>query len=159
MPRKYTPQERVIAFWNKVAVTADDNQCWLWLARCNKQGYGLFRIFNNMVSSHRVAWMYPDYVIPDGMFILHSCDNPSCCNPKHLFLGTHQDNMEDMKRKGRQKSIKGQLHKGAKLSDDQVIEIRNLYATGTISQEKLGYRFGISQVHIGRIVNHIFRKG
>jgi len=144
-------------FWNKVSITADDNRCWLWLGAKNPKGYGNKRWGNGYDKAHRIAWMYPDYVIPDGMCVLHSCDNPSCCNPKHLFLGTHQDNSDDMYSKGREArgekvSNKGEKSASHKLTNEQIIEIRNRFNTIKISKSYLAKEFGVSVTMICRII-------
>ncbi len=86
-------------FWIKVVRSGDD-ECWGWSGTTNK-GYGRINVGGNMVLAHRVAWELTSGLIPPGMCVLHSCDNPPCVNPNHLFLGTHADNMRDMRAKGR----------------------------------------------------------
>ena len=72
---KFTPEELNVLFWSKVAITADDNLCWLWTGKIEKNTkYGRVSRNNKSLSAHRVAWMYPNYVIPEGMEVCHSCD-------------------------------------------------------------------------------------
>lgn len=154
---KYTPEQHAIAFWNKIAITANDNQCWLWTGSFFKNGYGYHKLNKKKIRSHRLAWSYPDYVIPDGMYILHSCDNRSCCNPKHLFLGTHQDNMDDMIAKGRQASPEKISHKGeangnSKLTMSIAREIRLRFEVESISKRQLAREYSVSDTLIGYIV-------
>lgn len=146
--RKYTPEQQTIAFWNNVAITADDNQCWLWTGFCHPKGYGYFKLNRRNYRVHRIAWSYPDYVIPNGMMVLHSCDVRNCCNPKHLFIGTHQDNMDDMKAKKREIHVKGEQQWLARLTSEQVCKIRQRYALGGISMSQLArdYNLGKSTV-------------
>jgi hypothetical protein len=81
------------------------DECWEWKGLRHQQGYGLIRASgvgkNLMLRTHRVAWELQNGSVPDGMHILHRCDNPPCCNPNHLFPGTDADNMKDMAAKGR----------------------------------------------------------
>lgn len=79
--------------------------CWVWIGHRAKSGYGRIQNKGKKVRSHRLS--YETYVgkIPDGMNVLHRCDNPPCINPDHLFLGTHKDNMKDAQNKGRFRSI------------------------------------------------------
>jgi len=91
-------------FWEKVDVRGPD-ECWPWTRKHNPKGYGQFRK-DKMVQAHRMAWELTNGPIPDGLDVLHTCDNPPCCNPHHLFLGTNDDNMRDMNSKGRHGNIK-----------------------------------------------------
>jgi hypothetical protein len=99
------------------------------------------------VKAHRLAWEREHGEIPSGMCVLHSCDNPPCVNPKHLFLGTQRDNAKDRYRKGR--SAKGENHGRSKLDAEAVREIREL--RGKMSQERIGRRFGVAQTVISRV--------
>jgi hypothetical protein len=129
-------------FWKKVDVQGPDD-CWPWLGCKNLKGYGNFRIGKLRYKAHRVAWELTYGPIPECLCCCHHCDNPACVNPKHLFLGTDQDNMDDMEVKGR-----------AKLTEEQVIEIRRLYALENhLSQDKLGILFGVSDVTICRVTS------
>lgn len=91
-------------FWSKVAIKSSD-QCWNWKAGKDKKGYGIFWNSGNKVRAHRFAFEVAQIgFIPEGMNILHKCDNPSCCNPRHLYAGTQFDNVRDMDTRGRRKS-------------------------------------------------------
>jgi len=96
---RYTPERRAASFWAKVNKT---DSCWLWTAYRNWAGYGLFKFGPGLVNVHRISWQYRHGEIPEGMHVLHKCDVRNCVNPDHLFLGTHQDNMNDKGLKGRQ---------------------------------------------------------
>src|SRR3990167_1102674 len=87
-----------IRFYKKVRKL---NRCWIWKGGKNKTGYGRFFFKNRLWSSHRCMWEMTNGDIPKGMNVLHRCDNPSCVNPEHLFLGTQKDNMSDCIKKGR----------------------------------------------------------
>lgn len=91
-------EEQKSRFWAKIAVTANPNRCWAWLAT---GAYGMFRIGQKMYLAHRIAYLLVKGEDPSEMELLHSCDNPKCCNPEHLSPGTHWDNMQDMAEKGR----------------------------------------------------------
>ena len=93
-------------FWRKVDKRGSD-ECWLWLDRnkqpTNPHSYGSLRIGDHTMRAHRVSWIIHYGLIPKGLWVLHHCDNPSCVNPSHLFLGNAQDNYNDMAKKGRQR--------------------------------------------------------
>lgn len=150
-------------FWTKVAITADDNKCWEWQRGKNVDGYGVFgtggRKHKKRHLAHRFSWELAYGNIPTGLFVLHSCDNPSCVNPKHLFLGTNLDNIHDMMNKGRQSkgeakslALRGENNPNAKLTKEQVEYIRQRYAQGGILQRELGVQFGITQVQVSTII-------
>jgi hypothetical protein len=91
-------------FWEKVE-NSSGADCWQWLGHTKLKGYGYFNIGNRIsTQAHRVAWKLRRGPIPEGMCVLHRCDNPGCCNPSHLFVDTQAANMEDMVAKGRQAS-------------------------------------------------------
>jgi len=96
--RKYPPDEE--RFWAKVQKTLS---CWLWMGKPrNEWGYGQMRVNGKKEYPHRFSYILHNGSIPDGLVVCHSCDNPACVNPNHMFLGTHEDNMRDMRAKGRQ---------------------------------------------------------
>lgn len=116
-------------YWPKVGKVADDD-CWLWLAKAkHPYGYGRMTAGRGVhLKAHQIGWALANGPIPEGMSILHRCDNPGCCNPAHLFLGDQAANMGDAKRKGRMSKPpihRGASHHLAKLSDEQVSAIRD----------------------------------
>jgi len=127
--------------------------CWEWQACRNPQGYGLFDIRHKSFLAHRVAWVIAHDVIPDGIFILHRCDNPPCVNPAHLWLGTHADNKRDSVDKGRHGWACGAANGRAKLRETDVRLIRRLYRRGHWSQFPLARVYGVSHCTISEIVN------
>ena|SRR6185436_4498635 len=133
-------------FWRKVRVT---DGCWLWMAAKGTGGYGIFQLNGEARRAHSLA--YQDFFgpIPDGLIVCHHCDNPPCVRPDHLFLGTSADNSGDMKDKGR--SARGERHGSARLTADQVIEIRRRYSGGELQRE-LGMQFGITQAMVSAII-------
>lgn len=82
-------------------VVVDDNGCWIWQGTKSSRGYGLLIVDKKQVRAHRYAWKLFKKKSEEGLCVCHTCDTPSCVNPKHLFLGTHKDNAEDRERKGR----------------------------------------------------------
>lgn len=150
---KYTPKD-IARFWSKVNTTSNSDECWEWQASKDIHGYGWFFHDNKMKKANRTAWELCNGMIPNDLNILHTCDNPSCCNPKHLFAGTRQDNMRDMVAKGRNKfpHLVGEQHGKHKLTFGQVNYIRERYARGNITQRVIANEVGISQSQVGRII-------
>lgn len=103
-----------------------------------------------MLQAHRVAWELRYGPVPDGLCVCHHCDNPGCCNPSHLFLGTHADNMRDMVVKGR--SNKGEKHGQAELTWGEVHLIR-LFGLVGMTQRAIANRFHVSQTTVWQILH------
>lgn len=145
-------------FWAKVNKSEPDH-CWNWTGYKFHDEYGQFRYKTFMLKAHRVAWILTYGPIPDDRCVLHKCDNPSCVNPGHLFLGTRTDNAIDMYNKNRQSRRHGESNPAAKLTENQVIEIKNSLING-IKQRTLAkiYRITettISDIKFGRTWSHV----
>jgi hypothetical protein len=139
-------------FWNKVDKTSS---CWVWTG-CKREGYGRFRLNGKIRCAHRLSWeMHHKKEIPNGLCVCHTCDNPSCVNPDHLWLGTKKQNNKDKQSKGR--STKGRSYNcgsdsgSAKLTDQDVLTIRSL--AGKVPQKELAQTFSVGQDQISRIIN------
>lgn len=100
--------------------------CWIWQGNRNQLGYGQFRVGRKgpVMTAHRVAWEIHNGPIPDGLIVMHQCDNPPCVNPDHLRVGTHKDNAQDCVAKGRRAKTHKPHSRVLKLTDDQVRAIR-----------------------------------
>lgn len=120
-------------FWRKVSRTDNDDDCWLWTGSKDGGNYGVFFLQERNQKAHRASWLLHYGAIPDRTFVLHRCDNPSCVNPKHLFLGSHIDNMQDMARKGR--STKGERSATAKLTETQIEQVFKLRKHGWLIKD------------------------
>jgi hypothetical protein len=125
--------------------------CWIWTGSRNTKGHGEVRINWQKHYTHRLSWELRNGPIPDGLWVLHKCDNATCCNPDHLYLGTHNDNMRDMVVAGR--------HGGAVLAPDVVRQMRAARLAGR-TFESLGRSFGVSaatayQVISGKTWGHV----
>ena len=142
----FSTQER---FWSKVDKRGPDD-CWEWMASKTIQGYGHFRLNGKTEHANRTAWKLANGGIPDGMCVCHHCDNPSCANPTHLFLGTVADNNRDCVSKGRDRHIRGEEHSRAILTAFDVRFIRHWLKTGH-TQQKIADAFGVSD----SAINHI----
>ncbi len=180
-------------FWAKVDKNGPtqlhmQTPCWVWTAYKNKTSYGMVGLGSEKLLAHRVAWMVANGPIPHdgsghGICVCHHCDNPSCVNPLHLFLGSHTDNMRDKDRKNRgnrasgdkngarlhperlargdrhgsnthpEKRRLGETHGNAILTDAKVINIRTKYAAGGTSYRLLAEQFGVSRQLIHFIIS------
>lgn len=132
-------------FWAKVNQKSR-TECWEWIGSIDKDGYGSLFSNSKRFRAHRVAWAIKHGEIPNGLSVLHKCDNTKCVNHNHLFLGTQGDNVSDMIKKGRGSACRGEANPKAKLTDAQVREIRARHAIGG---RRNGYRalareFGVS---------------
>lgn len=147
---KNTFDQTVAAFWLRVRVLSP-NECWPWIGWIQVTGYGKFSVSKQKtVLPHRFVYELVNGPIPKGLLVCHHCDNRRCCNPSHLFLGTHKDNSQDAVKKGR--IPKGELRWNSKLTDDQVLEIRKRYRPYR-GVSKLAGEFGIDPKHLWAIAN------
>src|SRR3990167_3067084 len=154
------PSER---FWSKVEKTED---CWTWTGLRNRGGYGVFRIDGRNKLAHRISYELFMGPFDGSLFVCHHCDNPSCVRPGNLFLGTNIDNMRDMTEKGRYPrgnnhymhrnpslAARGEKHGMAKLTDGDVISIRETYELQKTPMGILSQRFGVSKRMIRNIIS------
>lgn len=150
----FTPERRKAAFWKKVDQSAGPDACWPWQGAITSHGYGCFSAGGGRVKgSHKVAYEFSKGPVPAGLQIMHTCDNRPCCNPAHMGLGTLQANMADCHAKGR--NVRGEKSWSAKLTDDQVREIRRTFKR--ISHRKsnipqLARDYGVSIATVSAIV-------
>jgi len=139
--------------WGRIDKKSED-ECWEWVGGKDTYGYGIIMIDQVSWRSHRVVYTLTYNTIPDKLCVLHSCDNPACCNPKHLWLGTKQDNSIDMVKKGRHCDVRGIKHGRCKLLERDVLEIRRLYSSGNYSKTELSKKYNVGRTQITRIINN-----
>lgn len=120
--------------------------CWLWRGYKDKDGYGHTKINGQSMGAHRAAYILARGPIPAGLNVCHSCDNPACCRPDHLFLGTQKENCQDARRKDRHS--RGTRNGISKLTDDAVRDIR----ASSLSQVALGKKYGVTQGTIWHVL-------
>ncbi len=119
-------------FWENVDKQGE-NSCWNWTAGHRPNGYGRFSISNKSISTHRFSYELFNGQIPPGMAVLHTCDNRLCVNPAHLYLGTAKENNRDTKERNRLNPRRGTNAKTSKLTEQDVIKIRERYAAGSVT--------------------------
>ncbi len=142
-----------VARFNAKFVRGNAHECWNWQGgtRPNGKGvlYGRHHLSNgSVIGAHRFAFQQVTGVLPVGMFVCHTCDNPLCVNPSHLFLGNHADNMRDMVAKGRSFKGAGENKKGrALLTNEQATELR----MSSLTERELGIKYGMSAGNAGHI--------
>lgn len=148
-----TIEERL---WAKVARSGGPSACWPWLGRVNPKGYGQFTRDGRDTGVHRVSLeLSLGRRLVAGEFALHHCDNPPCCNPRHLFAGSLADNNRDMAAKGRvhRPQWRGEDVPSARLTADHVVEIRRRFMAGGITQVALAREYGVSPPTLQAVVS------
>lgn len=183
---KSIPPTKEERFWTKVDKSGE---CWIWTGYVTRTGYGRCnRAFGNGYA-HRAAWEFAHGAVPDGLFVCHHCDNPPCCNPEHLFIGTQTDNISDRDRKGRtargersgyythpeafeafrenraqmfgddnpmrkhpERIARGERNGHARLTEADVIRIRELHIRDGMTYPQIAEMFGMSRHHVAKIV-------
>ena len=139
MPKGFYPREPLAdRYWRHVIKTDD---CWQWTGRVDKDGYGKLKFDYKQLKANRVSWELHFGPIPPGAWVLHTCDNPPCTRPDHLFLGTHADNMKD--RHAKRRDASGSGHGRAKLTESDIPPIRAALAAGE-SMTSIGKRYGVN---------------
>lgn len=136
-------------FWSKVDKSGD---CWEWAGAKNHNGYGRFHLPVKQCRAHRFSYILTHGHIPPGMCVCHTCDNPGCVNPDHLWLGTIADNMKDKERKGRSMHPRGESLPQSKLTEKQVLEIRAKYIPFKYSLSRLAREYNINNVTVHDII-------
>lgn len=134
-------------FWAKVDRRGGLFACWPWTAAASKEGYGRFKLNGKLWSAHRIAASLREGGIPEsdsyhGFVVMHSCDNPACCNPAHLLISTQAENVRDMDKKGRRPTCAKHKHSA---------EIIDLIRTAPGSSREVGRQFGLSDGYVRQV--------
>ena len=140
----------VARFHSRVDHSGGPDACWPWTRNRLRTGYGQFWVKDRVILAHRFAWTLANgREIPEDIHAIHACDNPPCCNPRHLSLGTQADNLQDGARKGRVGGMRGKTV--AKTTPEQVQDIRELAEIGA-TYEAIGALYGLSAQAVCHIV-------
>lgn len=143
-------------FWNKVKKTED---CWLWTRTKNAEGYGHFKFNGKTAKAHRISYMLTFGEIPNGLIVCHKCDNPSCVNPDHLFVGTNKDNSLDCASKKRcymggkpPKPEPGEKNPNSILNESDVLEIRREFCGRHGQKTLFAKKYGVDLATIRHVL-------
>ena len=155
-PEYASPMQRQLRrFWDNVEKS---DGCWEWkgLILTSGLGYGQLYFDGKQYLAHRASWLIHHGDIPEGMLVLHHCDNPKCVNPAHLYLGNHKDNARDRETRNRRRRVRGEEVGNSKLTEAEVRAIRSSSESCTV----LGARYGISRslvslIKLNRIWKHL----
>lgn len=142
------PEGAVSRFWLSVAKAEG---CWLWRGNCDTKGYGKFHVSGRAYRATRVAYALTKGPIAAGLLVCHACDNPPCCNPDHLWLGSDADNARDMVEKGRASRRAGVANTRCRLSPDQVRSIRH----DSRSHRRIARAYGVGRTTVRNIQDGI----
>lgn len=142
--------EVLVSFAAKIERLGPD-ECWPWLAGCDGKGYGAFAFGGRVLIASRLAWVIEHGSVPVELQVLHTCDNPPCCNPAHHYLGTHGHNVHDRTVRRRMIHHRGANNCNAKLTVEQAADARRLHSEG-LTATALGRRFGMSQSSMSKLI-------
>lgn len=154
--------QRVIDRFHRSYRAGARTDCWAWNLARHKSGYGRFKVFGRSIRAHRIAYELAKGPIPEGMYVCHRCDNPECVNPDHLFVGTPAENSQDRDRKGRHGSWtkpearpRGEAQDGARLTDENVRDIRARYAAGGVTQKALAEEYDVGETTVFNVIHRL----
>lgn len=158
MKPRYSPEQSARRFWARVDRSSGPHGCWPFRGCTGSDGYGAATFNGVLFGAHRLSFALSIDAIPDGLWVLHKCDNRICVNPLHLFLGTVQDNNADMFSKGRNHSLprRNQMNQ-PKLSDDQRQGVVRMSCAGRWTHREIGERFGIRKQSVAKIIAKAMR--
>jgi hypothetical protein len=153
-------QRYLARFWAKVDKTpghGPQGECWIWTAATMPRGYGIFGLhpYYSSFLAHRISWFIAHGLLPRDALILHTCDNPPCVRPNHLFQGTQLDNVQDCLKKGRFgcNGLRGETIPWHKLSEKDVLEIRGAYAIDPEIYKDIADRYKITIQAVWKIIH------
>ena len=155
MARPTTPLKEKIL---RGAIPVPESGCWLWEGGVNPMGYGKTSMGKKTITAHRASYEVFVGKVPDGLFVLHRCDVPSCVNPSHLFLGTQADNINDKVNKQRQ--AKGERHGMSKITEEVAAKIKFGGGPHAVAAKKYGISACmVSQIRSGMYWKHVTKPG
>lgn len=149
-----TFEQSVEDFWSNVDSSNLGNPllCWNWVGYFTTRNYGQLNFQGRKMRAHRASWVVHNGAIPEGLSVCHRCDNPSCVNPNHLFLGTQLDNMADAAAKKRFPDRKGVKCNSSKLIDADIPQIFQLHKQGEVPR-KIAFRYSVGRATIQRVLS------
>lgn len=175
------PPQAIVNFNQRICKGSPDD-CWIWIGDTGSNKYGYFSLQGRRYLAHRIAYFFEHPSDSQNLLVCHKCDNPSCCNPNHLFLGTDLDNNRDMVSKGRncsaerfsailkeraargdrngsrthpEKRLRGENHPASKLLPNQIKEIRRCYSNKEATMQSIADRYHLGLGTVSRIIHRL----
>jgi hypothetical protein len=154
MPRRIIPVEE--RFWRMVDKKGDE-ECWEWTGALDSFGYGIIKDEKprggRLIKAHRLSHRIHFGDIPVGLYVLHKCDNRKCVNPNHFFLGTYQDNSDDMYKKGRNVNLRGSKIGTSRFTESEIVEIKTDYFVNKMSTREISVKYSVNQTYVYQIIH------
>jgi hypothetical protein len=152
VPNQFADRSVAERLWERVDTSGGPNACWPWTGARFHFGHGAFKVNGRPWGAHRIAWELTNGPIADGQRILHICDNPPCCNPRHLYEGTLKDNGRDMRQRGR--ASHGETHPFARLDASSVRDARARFVAGNQIKD-IAPEYGVSAGTLAKAIHGV----
>ena len=154
------PTERQLSKFNSFTDrSGGPDSCWIWNGpRDPSRTYGTIQLKSGRIRTHRLAYFLSFGPVPDGLFVCHKCDNRLCCNPAHLYAGTHEQNMKDMRSRMSYRPLSGESHPNNRITFQDVLDIKKAYYFEGVNPSSLSKKYKVTGDHIRNVLRGRFWK-